>query len=164
MNRAERRQQEREERKARKQGGQERRKHTPPSKPDADPCPNGHPEQSMAFALYGTPPHRCPRCGVTPQFGGIPGIRSLGVSPSLVSSAEPYFGLPERASRQWIVEHSDKVEGLGVVPIPVDKQDGLVTHAQYMVDCPHFDDDDGEQCSCEEDEAVEWELVEFQGG
>ncbi len=150
MNRAERRRQEREQRKAARKARAN------------DPCPNGHPEQSAAFVLHGTPPSPCPRCGETPQFDGLPGFRSFSASPGLVSSAEPYFGLPERASRQWVVENSDKEEGLGVVPIPPDRQDGLVTHARYMVECPHFDDDD-ENCSCKEDETAMWELEAFEG-
>ena len=154
MNRAERRRQEREQGRADKKANKKARA--------IDPCPNGHPEQSAALTLYGTPPHPCPRCGKTPQFTAPSGFRSFGASPEFVPSAEPYFGLPKRASRQWIVEHSDKVEGLGVVPIPVEKQDGLVTHARYMVDCPHFEDE-GDECSCEDDEAAEWELESFEG-
>lgn len=146
MNRAERRRQEREQ-----------RKNTP--KTDGNgPYANCHTEQATAFMLHGTPPHRCPRCGEVPQFGGF------SASPSLAPSTDA-FGMPERASRQWIVENSDKDEGLGVVPIPMEKRDGLVTHARYYPVCEHLDEDgeleDIEHCS--EDESAMWELESFEG-
>ncbi len=66
--------------------------------------------------------------------------------------------MPQRVSRQWIVENSDKDEGLGVVPIPREKQDGFATHVNYMPDCPHLD----ETCSCDEDDTVMWELESYE--
>ena len=40
------------------------------------------------------------------------------------------YGLPERATRQWITDNSEPDE-FGTVPIPLDHQDGLTTHATY---------------------------------
>jgi len=48
----------------------ERRRNEAAARKAKEPCPLGHPEQAQAFLLYGTPPHKCPRCGETPQFGG----------------------------------------------------------------------------------------------
>ena len=157
MNRAERRRREREERKAQKRQAREQGQNEPSSRrQDSDPCPNGHPEQSAAFSLYGTPPHRCPRCGEVPQFE--PG--GFDMSADLAPNS---YGMPQRVSRQWIVDNSEKDEGLGAVPIPMERQDELITHAIYYPECPHFDLDFDESCSCEEDDAVMWELAEFQG-
>ena len=43
---------------------------SPPANPD-DPCPNGHPDQLADMMFHGIAPRRCPRCGETPQFGGM---------------------------------------------------------------------------------------------
>ena len=69
------------------------------------------------------------------------------------------FGMPEKVSRQWVVEHSE-VDELGDVPIPEDRADGLVTHAGYEPDCPH---DVAEDCQCYEDDTVMWSLQTFSG-
>ena len=100
---------------------------------------------------------KLPNSTVYPDFAAL--------AQALVLSQDarwPYVRTSPKASRQWVVENSDKEEGLGVVPIPPDRQDGLVTHARYMVECPHFDDDD-ENCSCKEDETAMWELEAFEG-
>ena len=41
-----------------------------------------------------------------------------------------------------------------------ERQDGFMSHAEYSSDCPHIDED----CQCEDDETVMWELMEFSGG
>ena len=33
-------------------------------------CRNGHGQQAQAFMIDGVPPHRCPKCGHTPEFVG----------------------------------------------------------------------------------------------
>ena len=84
--------------------------------------------------------------------------RIIGVrmSPDLAPSDH---GMPRRVTRQWVVENS--TEGrLGAVRIPVDRQDRLMSHVEYWPDCPHIDED----CQCEDDETVMWELMEFSGG
>ena len=83
-------------------------------------------------------------------------MTGFGMSPDFASSD---YGMPKRATRQWVVENSTEGEDLGVVQIPVDQQDGLITHAQYSLDCPHIDED----CQCADDESVMWELMEFSG-
>ena len=113
------------------------------------PCPNGHPEQAEAWMLHGIPPAKCPRCGEIPQFGG---------SHRSVNEVEPAeYGMPERVTRQWIVENSDKDAGLGVVQIPPAYQDGTCTHAEYWAECEHIE----EPCDCEKDSAVMWRLESF---
>ena len=77
------------------------------------------------------------------------------MSTNLFEAAE--YGMPERVTRQWIVENSDKDAGLGIVPIPLEYQDGLITHAEYWAECDHID----EPCDCEEDSAVLWRLESF---
>ena len=167
MNRAERRRQEREQRKNKPRGSQgnnppltppSTRQTKPSSRRENNPCPNGHPEQFRDLALYGTPLHRCPRCGEVPQSGGF------RASPELLPSTDA-FGLPKTASRQWVVENSEKDEGLGVVPIPMEKRDGLATHAIYYPVCEHLDAngelEDFQHCI--EDENAMWELEAFEG-
>ena len=73
------------------------------------------------------------------------------------------YGMPERASRQWVIEHSDlagqtimKTPDFADVPIPQDRRDGKFTHAAYSVDCDHED-----VCACSDDDSVEWMFVEF---
>ena len=90
--------------------------------------------------------------GITPD-----GILGVQMSKDLMTGHDNY-GLPEKASRQWLEEHSDKDEGLGIVPIPVNYQDDHFTHAQYMVFCEHEED-----CQCEEDPNGVWELESFSG-
>ncbi len=73
------------------------------------------------------------------------------------------YGMPERVSRQWVVERSAPGEPLGRVPIPSALRDGLVTHAVYRPDCMHVGTAPERHCACETDEAVEWELSEHRG-
>lgn len=81
-------------------------------------------------------------------------IISVGMGPGFAPSD---YGMPRRVTRQWVVENS--TEGsLGTVQIPADRQDGFMSHAEYQPDCPH------EDCRCEDDESVMWELTEFSGG
>ena len=81
---------------------------------------------------------------------------SVGMSPDFAPSD---YGMPRRATRQWVALNSDP-NRLGKVEIPGDRQDGVNSHAEYSVDCPHIDED----CQCEDDEDVEWELIEFNNG
>ena len=67
--------------------------------------------------------------------------------------------MPERVTRQWIVENSDKDAGLGIVSIPLEHQDGPVTHAGYWAECDHIE----ETCDCEENPAVMWRLESLSG-
>ena len=62
-------------------------------------------------------------------------MSGFGMNPDFAPSDN---GMPKRATRQWVVENSTD---LGVVQVPVDQQDGLITHAQYFPDCPHVDED-----------------------
>jgi hypothetical protein len=73
------------------------------------------------------------------------------------------FGLPDRVSRQWILEHSDlagrimtKTPDWVEVPIPDGKAGQLFTHAIYVVDCDHED-----VCACSDDDKIGWVFVEF---
>ena len=73
------------------------------------------------------------------------------------------FGLPDRVSRQWILEHSDlagrimtKTPDWVEVPIPEGRAGKLFTHAIYVVDCDHDD-----ACVCSDDAKIAWEFVEF---
>ncbi len=73
------------------------------------------------------------------------------------------FGMPEYASRQWILENSDlgervmvKTPDYACVPIPEGRAGALFTHALYVVDCYH-----DEECSCSEDDEVGWGYVRF---
>ena len=117
--------------------------------PSAQPYPDGHPEQAQAWMLNRTAPSRCPKCGETPQFGSFE--MNTGFGPG------DRYGLPERATRQWIVENSEPDE-FETVQIPGDRQDGLTTHATYWPDW-----DDIEDCSCHEDESVMRTLQEYSG-
>ena len=105
--------------------------------------------------LHGTPPTRCPRCGETPEFGGQAG----GFSMSANLSEATEYGMPERVTRQWIVENSDKDAGLGIVPILLEHQDGLITHAEYWAECDHIE----ETCDCKENPTVMWRLEAIAG-
>ena len=122
---------------------------TMPRTTTTDPCPSGHPEQAQAWMLHGTPPTRCPKCGETPQFGGIGMSTEFG--------PDDHYGLPQRVTRQWIAENSEPDE-FGTVPIPSDHQDDLITHATYWPECDHI-----EPCGCHEDDSVMWTLEEFSG-
>ena len=73
------------------------------------------------------------------------------------------YGMPERVSRQWVVERSAPGEPLGTVPVPSALRNGLVTHAVYRPDCIHVGTALDGHCACEADETVEWELSEHQG-
>ena len=54
-------------------------------------------------------------------------IIGVGMSPDLAPSE---YGMPRRVTRQRVVENS--TEGrLGAVQIPVDRQDGVTSHAEY---------------------------------
>ena len=73
------------------------------------------------------------------------------------------YGMPESASRQCVIEHSDlagqimmKTPDFADVPIPQERRDGRFTHAVYLVNCDHED-----VCACSDDESVEWHFVEF---
>ncbi len=73
------------------------------------------------------------------------------------------YGMPERASRRWVIENSDlsgqimmKTPDFADVPIPQERRDGKFTHAAYLVDCDHE-----EVCACSDDDSVEWMFVEF---
>lgn len=87
----------------------------------------------------------CHVCGHEPEFA------------MLAASADQATGdryrLPAKASRAWIVEHSE-VSKLGLVPIPADRLGGLSTHLRYEPDCDHDD------CRCDQDESVRWNLEE----
>lgn len=87
------------------------------------------------------------------------GFRAFAMSTGFVPNG---FGLPERVSRQWLLDRKDHDELLGTIAIPVELQDGFVTHATYSVDC-QCDDILGESCRCEEDDSIEWELAEYSG-
>ena len=67
------------------------------------------------------------------------------------------YGLPERATRQWVADNSEPHE-FGTVRIPADHQDGLTTHATYWPDCDHIDD-----CECDKDESMMWTLQDYSG-
>ena len=73
------------------------------------------------------------------------------------------FGMPDRVSRQWVIEHSDlagrimtKTPAWVEVPIPEGRAGQLFTHACYVVECDHE-----EACACADDNSVEWMFVEF---
>ena len=73
------------------------------------------------------------------------------------------FGMLERVSRQWVIEHSDlagrimiKTPDCVEVPIPEGRAGQLFTHACYVVDCDHE-----EACACADDNSVEWIFVEY---
>ena len=57
-------------------------------------------------------------------------IMGFGMSPNM---AFHDYGLPERVSRQWVVDNTEPGEDLGVVPIPLEHRDGLFTHGDV---CP----------------------------
>ena len=99
--------------------------------------------------LHGTPPSGCPKCGETPEFS------SFGVSAGF--GPNDNYGLPERASPQWITENSEPDE-FGTVRIPADRQDSLTTHATYWPDCDHIDD-----CECDKGGSIIWTLPEYSG-
>ena len=86
--------------------------------------------------------------------------RMFGMSPGF--NGGDNYGLPEKVSRQWIVEHSEEGQ-LGTVPIPAAHRDGLITHAIYWADCDHIGTALDGQCSCETDDSVPWTLSEFEG-
>ena len=89
---------------------------------------------------------------------GLPGhFRGIEMSRGFMAEKST-FGLPEKVSRQWIEQHSDMNEGLGIVSIPADQQDGFFTHAEYVAVCEHED-----ECQCEDDPAVMWELESYSG-
>ena len=81
------------------------------------------------------------------------------MSPGFASSN---FGLPERVTRQWLLERKELDEPLGTIAIPEEMQDGSTTHATYFVDC-QCEDYLGVSCNCEDDDSIEWELAEFSG-
>ena len=81
----------------------------------------------------------------------------VGMSPHFATRD---YGLPETASRQWVVDNSDPDEWLGEVPVPLQHQDGVFTHATYEPECTHEID---ESCGCEDDETVQWKLISFSG-
>ena len=47
--------------------------------------------------------------------GGGGGMSGFGMSPDFAPSD---YGMPKRATRQWVVENSTEGEGLGIVPDP----------------------------------------------
>lgn len=117
----------------------------------ADNCESeGHPSlfQMMAMGLP-APTAACRNCGEVPRFSGF-GMRT-DFGPN------DHYGLPERASRQWIAQNS-AIDEFGTVRIPADRQDGLTTHAIYWPDCDHIED-----CDCHQDESVMWTLQEYSG-
>ncbi|MDE2937491.1 MAG: hypothetical protein OXR67_01015 [Chloroflexota bacterium] len=74
-----------------------------------------------------------------------------------------HFGMPDRPTRQWILEHSElagrimvKTPGEIMVPIPDSRAGELFTHALYVTGCYHE-----EECACPDDDAVTWQFVEF---
>ena len=74
-----------------------------------------------------------------------------------------HFGMPDRPSRGWILEHSGlagrimvKTPGEIMVPIPHFRAGQLFTHALYVTGCYHE-----EECACSDDDAVPWQFVEF---
>lgn len=74
-----------------------------------------------------------------------------------------HFGMPDRPSRQWILEQSGLSGRVMVttpreakVPIPEGRAAQLFTHALYVVDC-----DDEEECVCSNDDTVPWVFVEY---
>ena len=74
-----------------------------------------------------------------------------------------HFGMPERASRQWILAHADlsgqimtKTPEDVNVPIPDGRAGRLFTHALYVVDCDHDD-----PCNCSDDDAIPWMFAEY---
>ena len=74
-----------------------------------------------------------------------------------------HFGMPDRPSRQWILEQSGlagrimaKTPGEVMVPIPDSRASQLFTHALYVTGCYHE-----EGCACPDDDAVAWQFVEF---
>ena len=74
-----------------------------------------------------------------------------------------HFGMPERTSRQWILEQSNLAERILIktpnvieLPIPNGKGGKLFTHALYTVYCNHK-----EPCSCADNDVVPWIFVEY---
>lgn len=110
----------------------------------------GHPSvfQMMAMGLP-APTVACRNCAEVPQFGGFGMSTDFG--------PEDHYGLPEKATRQWIAENSEPDE-LGTVRLPADQQDDLTTHATYWPECDHIED-----CECNKDESVMWTLQDFSG-
>lgn len=74
-----------------------------------------------------------------------------------------HFGMPDRPSRRWILEHSGlagrimvKTPSEIMVPILDSRAGQLFTHALYVTGCYHE-----EECPCPDDDAVPWQFVEF---
>ncbi len=87
----------------------------------------------------------CHVCGHEPEFAML--------AASADQATGDRYGLPDKASRAWVVEHSETSK-LGLVPIPADRLGGLFTHLRYE---PDYDHDD---CRCDQDESVRWNLEE----
>ena len=75
------------------------------------------------------------------------------------------FGLPERPTRQWLIENSDlagkpliKTPDYIEVSIPPERRPVSFTHATYVLICDHAPED---PCNCPDDDTLEWEFVEF---
>ncbi len=73
------------------------------------------------------------------------------------------YGLPERASRQWVIENAGLADKVMLktpdwvdIPIPGDRSSEGFTHACYLVLCDHED-----FCTCSDDDSLEWTFVEF---
>ena len=128
----------------------------------------GHPEQWDVRRITGGNFIPCVLCGETPtSFSDWLKLRGIVHGDEEEDGPEPapLAEMPERVTRHWIVEHSDKEEGLGSVKIPDNISEGIMggifTHAMYSPQCEHDEEDYGH---CDEDVAVEWELVEYSGG
>ena len=91
---------------------------------------------------------------------GLPeleGLRMMGMTPGFLEFAN-FGGLPERASREWVMENRDES---GEVPMPHPSMG--MTHAEYEPDCEKWLVEC--ECSdpCEDDPNVEWVISMFSG-
>ena len=113
--------------------------------PVPETCRDDHLKLKMFCVAEDMAMMSCPVCGHEPEFA------ILATSADQATSAR--YGLPDKASRTWVVEHSETSK-LGLVSIPADRRAGLFTHLQYEPDCNHDD------CHCDQDASVQWSLEE----
>ena len=113
--------------------------------PMPETCRDDHLKLKMFCAAEDMAMMSCPVCGHEPEFAILVAIAD--------QATNARYGLPAKASRTWVIEHSETSK-LGLVSIPADRRGGLFTHLQYLPDCDHDD------CHCDQDASVQWNLEE----
>lgn len=113
--------------------------------PVLEVCRDDHPKLRIFSMAGDIAMMTCHVCRHEPEFAML--------AASAGQATGDRYRLPAKASRAWIVEHSEASK-LGLVLIPADRLGGLSTHLRYEPDCDHDD------CRCGQDETVRWNLEE----